>query len=82
MIYDMKSKLKLMNTDTNSAQEASSMAQDMFLYRHYLSKMKRVDGPAQADADGQTSMPVKNHHEGSYIGDFPPKDDYKKDIYM
>ena len=34
------------------------------------------------DADGQTSMPVKNHHEGSYIGDFPPKDDYKKDIYM
>lgn len=82
MIYDMKSELKLMNIVANSAQEANSMAQDMFSGRHYLSKMKRVDGPAQADAEGQTSMPVKNHHEGPYIGDLPPKDDYKKDIYM
>lgn len=48
---------------------------------HWFPRMNHLTEDLNGTADPPVADAVKDDHSGSYIGDFPPKDEYKRGIY-
>lgn len=49
--------------------------------KKWFPRVDHLTGPVETIGDEQTDTYISCNHQMPYIGDFPPKDDYRKGIY-